>query len=393
MYRLGLYGEAQKHFLEAVAARPDFAPAFLNLGNVYFLQGDYDKAIAGYRSAVELDSTDAVAPYNLGQAYIKKMLFAQSGVWLERATLLGIETYRVAHPAVILRNPPVYEQDFDPRELWAVAIAEGKSRPNVLLSEVLQPYLLFPFHWLWVLLAASLIAAPILAWRRSDAWRTERCDNCGGATCLLCEDSQTGIRLCRDCAEVVRGLTSVKVMEALLRTRRQRMAGRKSALGAVRVFIFPGVVQTCYGSIGTGCALSLVNGGALGFLIWRGFYFEDPRSAGLGVSIWTIAAPAAILVVSHLLAYFATPPQETKNYRVLPPDLKPAGVEPAKRPASAARDPWEEYETARAARRNEGTRDSERARAPEPSERSSPAKKPSADKVCSGEIEKGTKWH
>ncbi|MDD4858510.1 MAG: hypothetical protein PHD74_10475, partial [Candidatus Krumholzibacteria bacterium] len=46
MYRFGIYEEARKHLLESVSVRPDFAPAFLNLGNVYFMQGDYDKALA-----------------------------------------------------------------------------------------------------------------------------------------------------------------------------------------------------------------------------------------------------------------------------------------------------------------------------------------------------------
>ena len=106
MYRFGrLRRGAQATFSNRFRSRPGFAPAFLNLGNVYFMQGDYDKALAGYQSAVELDSTSAVANYNIGQTYIKKMLFAQSGEWLERANILGIDAYRSAHPAIGLEKP------------------------------------------------------------------------------------------------------------------------------------------------------------------------------------------------------------------------------------------------------------------------------------------------
>ena len=71
LYRLGLYGEARAYLLEAVSENPKFAPAFINLGNVYFTQGDYDKALAGYRSAIEIDSASAVAHYNIGQAFVQ----------------------------------------------------------------------------------------------------------------------------------------------------------------------------------------------------------------------------------------------------------------------------------------------------------------------------------
>jgi len=65
-------------FLRAISNDPSNMMAYVNLGNVYYLQGDYEKALEGYRKASALDSLDAVCQYNLAQAYIKTLLLAES---------------------------------------------------------------------------------------------------------------------------------------------------------------------------------------------------------------------------------------------------------------------------------------------------------------------------
>lgn len=378
MYRLGLYETAQRHFLDAVSARPDFAPAFVNLGNVYFMQGDYDKALAGYQSAVELDSTSAVAHYNIGQTFIKKMLFAPSGAWLEKANMLGIETYRSAHPAIGLRNPPVYEDGFNPKELWTIARTEGMSRKGVLVGEILRPLLLFPFRWLWVLIGASLAAALLVAGNLPEAWRIAPCDNCGRGTCSECEDTATGIRLCHDCAEVIKDLNSIKVMEALLRGKRQKMAIPKHDAYRWRTMFFPGASRTQYGSILSGFALSFVSAGAIALLVWNGSYFKDPSSMTTHAPVWHRLLPCAVLAVAWLLSYRSKPQQEPRNYHVFPAEMRMQELKQEKEPLEEAPDPWKDYEKAKSP---EQVRPPESRKAPDP------------DGIFIGEIEKGSKWH
>jgi len=386
MYRFGLYDEARSHLLESVSLRPGYSSAFLNLGNVYFMQGDYDKALAGYQSAIELDSTSAVANYNIGQTYIKKMLFAQSGDWLESATILGIDAYRSAHPALGLRNPPVYEEGFGSLELWSIAIAEAKARRNILMSEVLRPYLLFPFEWLWALFAASLGAAMIIARKLPSAWHVERCDNCGGATCAACQDTQTGIRLCRDCAAVIRGLKSVKVMEALLRTKRQRIAASRQRSRSRKLLLFPGVSHTYRGRILSGMVLSLLGAGAIALLVWRGAYFKDPRSMNPVWPAWNMTAPLAALAAAYLLSFRAKTPQEQSRYHILPAEMRmqEQGKEKEKAKAEGPDDPWKNYDAGKTAEAHGNVSfDS----AP------IPVNKPPREEALIGKIEKGSKWH
>ncbi len=90
LYRLEILPQARDFLLSSVSVNPDFAPAYVNLGNVYFKQGDYDKALAGYQNALSIDPEHILAHFNLGQTYIKKMLFAESSQSLTRANELGI---------------------------------------------------------------------------------------------------------------------------------------------------------------------------------------------------------------------------------------------------------------------------------------------------------------
>jgi tetratricopeptide (TPR) repeat protein len=386
MYRIGRYPDAQGYLLESVSLANRFAPAFVNLGNVYFMQGDYDKALSGYQSAVELDSASAVANYNIGQAYIKKMLFAQSGEWLERANMLGIDAFRSAHPAIGLRNPPVYESGFDPGELRSIAYIEGGARRDILISEMLQPYVLFPFQWLWLLFAASLCAALILARKLPEAWHVERCENCGGATCSACEDAQTGIRLCRDCAEVIKDLGSVKVMEALLRTRRLRVASVRQRSHRRRTLFFPGASHLYYGRTAAGVALSLVGAGAVAILVWRGAYFKDPGAMNMVQPLWKMLFPLGALCAAYIASFRVKAPQEPRNYRVFPPEmrLQERGIAKEQEQGKAAAEPWVDP----------GPSGPTAVRAKSAADKTPEQKgQPGREEALVGGIEKGSKWH
>ncbi|MFA4948785.1 MAG: tetratricopeptide repeat protein [Candidatus Krumholzibacteriia bacterium] len=388
MYRIGHYPDAQAYLLESVSLANRFAPAFMNLGNVYFMQGDYDKALAGYQSAFELDSASAVANYNIGQAYIKKMLFAQSGEWLERANMLGIDAFRSAHPTIGLRNPPVYESGFESGELRSIAALEGGARRDILISEMLQPYVLFPFQRLWLLFAASLCAAMILARKLPVAWHVERCENCGSATCSACENVQTGIRLCRDCAGVIKDLGSVKVMEALLRTRRQRIASARQRSHRRRTLFFPGASHVYYGRTAPGVALSLIGAGAIAILVWRGAYFKDPDAMNIVQPLWKMLFPLGALCAAYIVSFRVKAPQEPRNFRVFPPEMRlqerSIATEKERPKAAAPADPWTDPGPSgpTAVRAKSGADKT-------PKQKGQPAR----EEALVGAIEKGSKWH
>ncbi|HSG28468.1 MAG TPA: tetratricopeptide repeat protein, partial [Candidatus Krumholzibacterium sp.] len=195
-YRLGRYTEARDLLLASVSQRDDFAPAYLNLGNVYFMQSDFNRALAGYQNVIAIDSSSALAHFNVGQAYINKMLFAESSSALKRASEHGIERYREAHPAVMLRDESVYAEGFPTEELWSMAWRESRSLESSLVDRLMRPYLLVPMNVFGIMLVVSLITGSILSRRKNAAAAVFYCDNCGAATCPDCSDDETGLHLC-----------------------------------------------------------------------------------------------------------------------------------------------------------------------------------------------------
>lgn len=322
MYRLGMYDEAREHLLASVSRRSDFAPAYLNLGNVYFMQGDYNKALAGYQNVIAIDSTSSVAYFNIGQTYINKMLFAESSSALKKAGVLGIENYRAVHPAALLREASVYDEGFPAGELWSIAMRESVARDKVIIARILRPWLLFPFRWLGWLLISSLLVVITVGRKFPGKKDVFRCDNCGKAACIDCVNDEAGINLCRGCSDVIKGLSSIKVMEALLRHRRQKISAKRASRSRLKMILTPWGSYLWYGRTVSGVFASLVNFSAILSIFWSGMYFKDPRVLTPGTAIWGLLLPAIVLLLGYIASMRIKPTKEQKNFRILPADFR-----------------------------------------------------------------------
>jgi tetratricopeptide (TPR) repeat protein len=322
MYRLGMYDEARSHLLECASIRTDFGPAFLNLGNVYFRQEDYNRALAGYQNMLAVDSTDAVAHYNIGQTYIKKMLFAESSSALGKAREMGIEDFRSNYPGIRLADTDIYDYGFPAGELWSIAAREGRARKSRLLDDIFRPWLLFPFRWFGLLLVVALIISIIVCRMSPDGWRVFHCDNCGRPTCPECSDSETGLRFCRDCSDVISGLSSVKVMEALLRHKRQAVRAKRNRIGWWKVRILPGSAHIFFGKTIGGTFLMALSLASLILLAWRGLYLKDAGGGVIIPPVIVAGVSLTVLVMSWLTGLRVRAPQEQLNYRILPPEFR-----------------------------------------------------------------------
>jgi tetratricopeptide (TPR) repeat protein len=343
LYRLEILPEARDFLLSSVSVNPDFAPAYVNLGNVYFKQGDYDKAIAGYQNAISIDPEHILAHFNLGQTYIKKMLFAESSQSLKRANELGIEEYKMTHPSTRFRNLTIFEDGFGTRELWLLAHREGSGRKHVLFSEILQPFLLFPFHRLWIMLIGCAALSLVLGARVPKSKKVFRCDNCDRPACHICADDELGVRLCRDCASVVGGLSSVKVMEALLRHRRQKVFKTSAKKIRKRTFLFPGASHIYYGKTFAGTLYISLSAAGVALLLWNGFYFKEPSALKQMTPLWQTITPIAMLLYGMLVSIAQKAPEASKPFWILPQELRDVEKKERK-PAKQAESetfPWE----------------------------------------------------
>lgn len=322
MYRRCRINEAKQYFLDSVSERKDFAPAFINLGNVYFEQGDYDKAIAGYQNAIALDSMNVIAYYNIGQAYIKKMLFSESSAALEKANNLGLDNFREIYSTTKIRDLTIYEGGLRKSDLWSIALREAEMVKVSLLDMAMRPLLLVPLKWLWLVLVTTVVSSILIGKNVPKEWWIFRCDNCGRATCHKCSEREEGISLCPDCAGVIEGLTSIKVMEALLRHKRQKIIKNREKKSLLKKIIYPLGAYIFAGRVLAGSIVIMINVSALLLLIWKGSYFVNFRTLPVSTPIWKYIVPSLIMGFSYLVAYGVKPPEPARNYRILPPDFR-----------------------------------------------------------------------
>ena len=69
--------------------RPDDAEAYLNSGNAYYEKGDYDRALADFNKAIELQPDLADAYNNRGLAYHIKRDYDRAIADLDKAHRMG----------------------------------------------------------------------------------------------------------------------------------------------------------------------------------------------------------------------------------------------------------------------------------------------------------------
>ncbi len=321
MYRKGNLAAAKEYLKRSVSEKNDFAPAFINLSNVYFKENDLDKALAGYRNASSMDSTNAVAQYNIGQTCIKQMRFRLSGSALTKAGEFGIEKYKRNNPAIRFGNHEVLDSCFRKSDLRSIAAREARTRESILVDEILKIWILLPFNCLWFLLPTGILISSVIKRLLPGNWKIYNCDNCNNPVCPDCVDSDRGINLCKDCSNVIKGLSSVKVTEALLRRKRQESLKRTATVEWRRMLLFPGGTHIYTERTFTGVSMIFTSCIAILFLVWNGFYFNDPRYEFTSVSLWKIIASLTIFALGIIFSVRVRNPKKNTNYNILPQEM------------------------------------------------------------------------
>ena len=102
---------------------PKSSSAHNNLGNLFFLDGDYDSAVARYKKVLEIIPNHREASFNLSMIYRERMQFDEAELVLRRGLSSGIDDdaiyYRLAQ---LYRDSARYEE--------ALAALENVSNEN-----------------------------------------------------------------------------------------------------------------------------------------------------------------------------------------------------------------------------------------------------------------------
>ncbi|MFO7915580.1 MAG: tetratricopeptide repeat protein [Candidatus Krumholzibacteriales bacterium] len=322
MYRRGNLAASREYLKRSIAERNDFLPSYINLGNVYFMENDFDRALAGYRNATTLDSTSAIAHYNIGQTCIKKMHFNLSSTALKKARRFGIEDYREDNPVVRITNPEVLSCGFRKADLREISTRESRLKSFSILDLVFRPLIFIPVGWLWLLMPAGILLGLIISLATPSEWKIFYCDNCNKPVCSSCVDTGRGINLCSECSAVVESLSSVKVMEALLRRRRQNKASDYIKWKWRMLRILPGGPHILRGKTGAGLIIMTIFSISVNLMIRNGFYFKDPRFIFTPDSLWRIIVPLSVIAFLYLVSLRLPKPEGSRRYYILPQEFQ-----------------------------------------------------------------------
>ena len=312
--RGGNYLKAAGHFRDAIAAKPEQAMGYINLGNVYFLQEQYEKALEGYRKAESIEANDAVVQFNLAQAFIKTLLMKESSKSYQRSLSLGLLGIQDQYADETREFIQVLPRTYTNSDLWSMARLEGAAS-----SEFIDG-LLFPVGRFshkasaWILLG-TLLASIVLMFIIKSHQLTFQCSNCGRLTCSSCCNSEREMTICESCFDTIATVTSEKVIDALLRQKRQAAVVTRRRSARFVTSLLPGIRDIYYGRIFRGFFLSTVFSVSLVTLLSRGFIMKDVSALELGTPLWKIALPAAGLLLMFLMSIFGKQSVDFRTYR------------------------------------------------------------------------------
>jgi hypothetical protein len=223
--------------------------------------------------------------------------------------------------AITFLNHEVLECGFKKSDLWQIAAREAKNRKLILIDEILNVWIFLPFSWLWVLLPTSILVAIFIKRTLPEEWKVFNCDNCNNPVCPNCVDNDLGINLCEDCSKIIKGLSSVKVTEALLRRKRQKTIKKTTSAVWKKMLLFPGGTNIYTNRAFAGILMIFISSIAILSLAWNGFHFKDPRYEFTSFSLWKMIASLTILTIEIILSARVSNPKKTKSYNILPQEI------------------------------------------------------------------------
>lgn len=194
--------QAAQHYRRAIELRQGYAGAHVNLGNLFFLNNEFQAAMTEYEKAQSYDSDLAIAYYNASVASGETYKFDQQAKMLERAREADrsfVERLTRTPPSqkIVMYSPPV-------DEAWSVTDEMAK-RPAA--RALFGNYASFDFvrsALTPVSLGAllSLLLAVFLWIKRRRPGLANACIKCGRTFCHRCKSSRESATYCTQCIHI-----------------------------------------------------------------------------------------------------------------------------------------------------------------------------------------------
>ena len=274
-----------------------------NLGNVYLLQGDGQKAIAQYQQAVDLKESLAAPHFNASRALAMGGVETLEKVQAEQARALQLDRTLVESfaggqlQANRRANKFLMDVPLDASQLDPLLDAQEKAA-DVVGDEVraqLAGNLPAPMATVMPIVAAVLLL--VLRLMKARIRPSGCCDRCGREVCRRCDaDARPSEALCAQCVNVFIRRNGVDAQERMRKESLVEAYHRRRHIMVRALAVLSGAGHLMMGEAIRGMFYLLVTASLLSSIVlWRGLT-HDPLAVGSGVSSARVALTVALFV-------------------------------------------------------------------------------------------------
>jgi hypothetical protein len=280
--------QAERHYRRALELRPRYAGAHVNLGNLLFLNNDFQAALNEYETAQKADPRLAIAFYNSSVASGETYRFDQQARMLENARKVDR-----AFVERLTRNPPpqkivAYTPPVD--EAWDVTARLSRNEDARALFGNYSTFdpLRSGANQITLAALASLLLALLLLVIRRKGGIANACIKCGRTFCPRCKSARESSTYCTQCIHIYLKRDGVSLDTKRLKldevTDHHIAVTRRNKIFAT---LLPGSSQMLEGRAVTG---------VIGFLLFAFFVFVAILVGRLAPSLGPSAEVAQLII-------------------------------------------------------------------------------------------------
>jgi hypothetical protein len=210
---------------------------------------------------------------------------------------------------------PIYPRPYSSGDLWRMAGTEGAQRNPGLLASTLASITGQSARVGFWIAATSLLLALLIQRFVKPKHTAFQCSNCGELTCDQCCRDARGSVICQACSDVVGGVSSDKVVDALLRQRRQSVVVKRRRSTRWLTLWLPGLRHIFFGRFVSGFFIAALFSFSALMLWTRGYPVPDWNSLPSATPLWKWILPGIGVAASYWAALTMQQRYEVRNTR------------------------------------------------------------------------------
>ena len=304
--RLGNFEKSKNLLEEITSKKPNWDKAFINLGNLKLIEGDFEGAISDYNKAASFNDRNFLAKYNSGKALYLETKIEEATNELKNASAMDPANFERYEELSSPKNPLRFVfDDWISSEDLKDRIAVYK-KPDYPLGASLWDsagLLNATPAYSSLILVITLILLIMMLKLSKAIDPPKACDICGAAYCTKCSKISDRKRLCAQCHYI---FVLKESIDQNFRLKKEILENRQKAMNKFfrnyLSFLLPG-----FGHIYSGLA---IKGGMLLFtfllslsiVVFRKGIVEDPYSIYLN---GPLLIPVVLITAMALLAIYS----------------------------------------------------------------------------------------